>query len=332
MNRHCRTQRGSQPPSAASSTLPRSPALLSARDQTLRTRRSLARATGATLSATASTATCRQCSTNTPTSSATGSAISTSSTRTTRSGRRRHRRDRGGGARRSDVLVPRRRSAPWTRRTADLVGCTSHAHAVRGRLRQPDPRRGGRGPRRGGVDRIQLAVLALCADLDLGRPGGPRLPPLVPRRRALESAVQPGRPRTARGTRPSVQGPCGRRNIAATLGPALSRRIGRRRRPLGRTVRGAAGWKDGDSEMVPYWVFHQGPARIERHVPVLPFSRDAATLPRLRKTLAAYRLAFGQPRQEELIEFLGADRTDGDLLLLASTLRIDLSPPERSCR
>ena len=80
--------------------------------------------------------------------------------------------------------------------------------------------------------------------------------------------------------------------------------------------------------MVPYWVFHQGPAKIERHVPVLPFSRDAAALPRLRKTLAAYRLAFGQPRQEELVEFLGADRSDTDCSQLASRLRIDLSPPE----
>ena len=84
---------------------------------------------------------------------------------------------------------------------------------------------------------------------------------------------------------------------------------------------------DADGEMVPYWVFHQGAAKIERHVPVMPFSRDAAALPRLRKTLAAYRLAFGQPRQEELVEFLGADRSDADLLRLASRLRIDLSPP-----
>jgi len=74
-------------------------------------------------------------------------------------------------------------------------------------------------------------------------------------------------------------------------------------------------------------VFHQGPAKIERHVPVLPFSKESVALPRLRKTLAAYRLAFGQPRQEELIEFLGAERSDVDLLLLASRLRIDLSPP-----
>ncbi len=120
-----------------------------------------------------------------------------------------------------------------------------------------------------------------------------------------------------------------RRNVATTLGPELR-------------ANGMSGkvdpWSDlfamavakrveVDAEMVPYWVFHQGPAKIERHVPVMPFSRDAAALPRLRKTLAAYRLAFGQPRQEELVEFLGADRSDEDLLQLASRLCIDLSPP-----
>ena len=61
---------------------------------------------------------------------------------------------------------------------------------------------------------------------------------------------------------------------------------------------------------------------------MLPFSRDAARLPELRKALAAYRLTFGQPRQEELVEFLGADRTDADLLQLAAQLRIDLTPRE----
>jgi len=119
-----------------------------------------------------------------------------------------------------------------------------------------------------------------------------------------------------------------RRNIAATLGrAALADGLEPGRDPwdmlfeMGAGTRGAT-----DGEMVPYWVF-QGPARIERHVPILPFSRDAAALPRLRKTLAAYRLAFGQPRQEELVEFLGADRTDVELLEMASRLRIDLAPP-----
>ena len=121
-----------------------------------------------------------------------------------------------------------------------------------------------------------------------------------------------------------------RRNIAATLGPDLL---------ANGMAPGVDPWNElftmaatdtptDDGEMVPYWVFHEGPAKIERHVPVLPFSRDEAALPKLRKTLAAYRLAFGQPRQEELVEFLGADRSDEDLLELASRLRIDLSPPQ----
>ena len=84
---------------------------------------------------------------------------------------------------------------------------------------------------------------------------------------------------------------------------------------------------DDDSEMVPYWV-HEGPAKIERHVPVMPFSQEAVALPRLRKALAAYRLAFGQARQEELVEFLGAGRTDSELTQLAERLRIDLTPPD----
>ena len=86
-----------------------------------------------------------------------------------------------------------------------------------------------------------------------------------------------------------------------------------------------------DGAIVPYWVFNGDPekaAKIERYVPVLPFSREQAVLPQLRKSLAVYRLAFGQPRQEELVEFLSADRTDEELLELTSNLRIDLSPPD----
>ena len=120
-----------------------------------------------------------------------------------------------------------------------------------------------------------------------------------------------------------------RRNIAATLGPAiLADGFAPDVDPWDQIFDEAARTRgENDDEMVPYWVFHRGPAKIERHVPVLPFSRDTAALPRLRKTLAAYRLAFGQPRQEELIEFLGANRSDADLLRLASRLRIDLTPP-----
>ena len=121
-----------------------------------------------------------------------------------------------------------------------------------------------------------------------------------------------------------------RRNIAATLGSDLLTNGLAPGVDIWNELFDAAAATRGstDGEMVPYWVFHRGPAKIERHVPVLPFSRDAAAVPQLRKSLAAYRLAFGQPRQEELVEFLGADRTDEELLKLAARLRIDLSQPE----
>ena len=119
-----------------------------------------------------------------------------------------------------------------------------------------------------------------------------------------------------------------RRNIAATLGPGLhAAGLAAGVDIWDELFAMAAARESGDgSEMVPYWVF-QGPAKIERLVPVLPFSREEAALPRLRKTLAAYRLAFGQPRQEELVEFLG-DRLASLSKEELKRLRIDLSPPE----
>jgi hypothetical protein len=85
-----------------------------------------------------------------------------------------------------------------------------------------------------------------------------------------------------------------------------------------------------ESEMVPYWVYPQGSAKIERHVPLLPFSRDASELPRLKNSLAAYRLAFGQPRQEDLVEFLRRNHSEEDISELVKNFKIDLTPPPRA--
>ena len=58
------------------------------------------------------------------------------------------------------------------------------------------------------------------------------------------------------------------------------------------------------SDLVPYWIFEHGDARVERRVPMLPFSSEVDQLRRLLGSLAVYRLAFGQPRQEDLVEYL----------------------------
>lgn len=69
----------------------------------------------------------------------------------------------------------------------------------------------------------------------------------------------------------------------------------------------------GASELVPYWV-HDGPFKVQRRVPLLPCSSERESLARLKRDLARYRVAFGQPRQEELLELLArANLTDADL-------------------
>jgi len=82
-----------------------------------------------------------------------------------------------------------------------------------------------------------------------------------------------------------------------------------------------------DNDLIPSWIFTGGPARIERLVPTLPFSRDEARLVALKRSLAAYRLAFGQPRQEDLIAFLGRSLGEVEAARVCEELRIDLSPP-----
>lgn len=84
----------------------------------------------------------------------------------------------------------------------------------------------------------------------------------------------------------------------------------------------------GQSELFPYWVFPtKDGAQIERYVPVLPLSREEMRLDDLKRTLAAYRLVFGQPRQEDMIAFLRGRMTEEEIENFIEELRIDLSPP-----
>jgi hypothetical protein len=78
-------------------------------------------------------------------------------------------------------------------------------------------------------------------------------------------------------------------------------------------------------DIQPFWVYESS-ARIERHVPLLPLSREVERLAQLRRSLAAYRLVFGQPRQEDLIAYLGDRVPAAALESLVQRLRIDLTP------
>ena len=56
------------------------------------------------------------------------------------------------------------------------------------------------------------------------------------------------------------------------------------------------------SELSPFWCFSgDQPVKIERIVPLYPYSRDEAAYERLLKLLSLYRLTLGQARQEEIL-------------------------------
>lgn len=83
-----------------------------------------------------------------------------------------------------------------------------------------------------------------------------------------------------------------------------------------------------DSDISPYWVFPiEGGAAIERHTPALPLSREAARVPALCASLAVYRMVFGQPRQDDLVEHLKRILPESDLRSLSGDLSINLEPP-----
>jgi hypothetical protein len=77
-------------------------------------------------------------------------------------------------------------------------------------------------------------------------------------------------------------------------------------------------------EFAPHWVY-PGPAKIERHLSPYPLSVDIARLERLKTEVVLYRLTFGQPRQEDMLDLLARRGVQADPALMAE-LRIDLAP------
>ena len=61
------------------------------------------------------------------------------------------------------------------------------------------------------------------------------------------------------------------------------------------------GKSNGHSDLIPFWIFEDGSARVERRIPLLPYSKEIGKLKQLKQGLALYRMVFGQPRQEDLL-------------------------------
>ena len=79
------------------------------------------------------------------------------------------------------------------------------------------------------------------------------------------------------------------------------------------------------TDLIPYWIY-EGPVKVERRVPMLPFSREVRRLEWLKHSLTVYRLAFGQPRQEDLLEYLQSLLGTNTAIEDLSELQIRLEP------
>jgi hypothetical protein len=80
-------------------------------------------------------------------------------------------------------------------------------------------------------------------------------------------------------------------------------------------------------DLIPFWHTETNKGNgIERIVPLYRFSRDRKKYQELLKVLSLYRLTFGQPRQDELIDAIdGSSFTDEERKKIYE-LMIDLSP------
>ena len=124
-----------------------------------------------------------------------------------------------------------------------------------------------------------------------------------------------------------------RKNIAQAMGGRISEQVraavahGELPNPWDVAYRLADDELGSDGGRIPHWVFPVGDARIQRYSPVLPLSRDAARIDSLRQALTMYRMVFGQPRQDDLLDFILREVPEDRREDLAAALFVDLSPP-----
>jgi hypothetical protein len=121
-----------------------------------------------------------------------------------------------------------------------------------------------------------------------------------------------------------------RRNLAAahSLG-ALRGRVANLQDPWPILFSLAAQEREpGANDLVPYWIYEpNGGRKVERHILAYPLSRESERIPQLLASLAAYRMVFGQPRQQDLLRYLQEQACEDVDLQRLLQYRVDLSPP-----
>ncbi|HLS05639.1 MAG TPA: helicase-related protein [Wenzhouxiangella sp.] len=121
-----------------------------------------------------------------------------------------------------------------------------------------------------------------------------------------------------------------RKNVARYAG----RRLNESLRPFGdlwTTLFDCAARQFGPAEtgLRPYWVFETADGdKVTRRLINPPLSIDIQRYAQLQSNLALYRMAFGQPRQEDIIRYLETQFSPEDAERISRAWRISLSPGE----
>ena len=140
---------------------------------------------------------------------------------------------------------------------------------------------------------------------------------------ALGPAVQSARHGTARRPHPALRGPVDPPKLGETLGAEiLAAGAALEGSPWSRLATLAETRLGDTAGLSPWWVLPG--AQVKRHVFARPFGRDAGRYDLLRRQRFLYRLALGQPNQEDLLEILA--RSDRDLLAILEGLTLELCP------
>jgi hypothetical protein len=118
-----------------------------------------------------------------------------------------------------------------------------------------------------------------------------------------------------------------RRRLGALLGAgSLDAKPGEPASPWSRLEAAAEARYADAAGLQPWWILPG--AQVQRHVFERPFGRDAIRFRTLRAQRFLYRLALGQPNQEDLLEMLA--RSDPEMIARLRSLSLDLCPFPRT--